>query len=156
MSVVEVIQTGVPVDDTLLKDYKPGLEESIQRLASILYTAHRRQDELSGWLCLTMAREYLIVFPARNDLDTLDMVLRTDYLSYLSCFASYLDKYQFCWACNQLSCMIELGYIMYANIRDAVLHILIEHENMDYVRAQQRLLTKERERNEISDTENLQ
>ena len=116
--------------EDFLKSHKPGLKESAQRLSSILYSAHNMRDEISAWLCLVMAREYLVAVPTRDNLNVLEPFARIDYLSELFWLVDSLDNRQFCFACNKLSCIFDLGATAYTSSRDAVLHILFTHPNM--------------------------
>jgi len=127
---VKVIQYGTPVDETFLKWHKPGLKESAKRLSSILYDTYRMRDEISAWLCLMMAREYLIAVPTRDNLNVLEPFMRIDYLSEVFWLVHALDNRQFCFACDKLSCIFDLGATAYTSSRDAVLHILFSHPSM--------------------------
>ncbi len=129
---VKIIQPGTAVDASILKKYKGGQKAADQRVVDILYRADMRRNESDGWFCLAMMREYFCVIPANENLNDIKPFSRIDYLSYLYNFVDCLDKHQFCQACNELGCMIDLGCTAYAGMRDVVLHILIEHPNMQY------------------------
>lgn len=135
MNAVKIIQTGTPADNDLLQKYKPGREAAEQRLWEILYLAVERRDEANAWFGLVMAREYLMAVPADKDPNALEPLFKIGYLSILTYLIDALNRPRFCWACDQLSNIIQLGYVAYPNIQDAVLHVLIEHPNMDYAQA---------------------
>ena len=132
---MKVVQYGAPVDEEFLRRHKPGQKESAQRLSSILYDTYYMRDEISAWLCLVMAREYLVAVPTRDNLNALEPFMRIDYLSELFWLVDSLDNRQFCFACDKLSCLFDLGATAYTSSRDAILHILFSHPNMAHVPA---------------------
>jgi len=133
---MKLLQFCTPVDAFTLQKSKLIRETPDERLAGILYNADRSNNEAVGWFCLAMAREYLCAVPVRKDSRLDDLYNRILYLPDFCNFVEALNRHCFCRACNKLSCMVQLHYIRYEGIRDAVLHILAEYLDADYAQKQ--------------------
>lgn len=124
---MKVLQANMPLDSSVLEEYKPGGKEADNRLSSILSSADYSRNETTARLCLEIMREYLCIVPAKVDASCVDPFDRVLYLPDICQMADALENHKYCWACNELSHLIEYGCTTDIGMRNAVLHILTEY-----------------------------